>query len=98
MDFTSKESCNLSLLCTIQLKSFTVSPVLHTGTVSFPPNSHPKAEPKAKMCAPTDDTSRGEEKRDRKGRAANTGSVIKRPPDSEQLEPSPAGELWETAK
>lgn len=25
MDFTSKESCNLSLFCTIQLNSFTIS-------------------------------------------------------------------------
>lgn len=72
-----------------------VSPVLGTGMVSFPPNSHPKAEPKTRICAPTDDTSRGEGKGDRKGRTAN------RMYDQEttgQLEPSPTGECWETAK
>lgn len=37
MDFTSKESCNLSLFCTIQLNSFAVFPVLSAqGLSHFP--------------------------------------------------------------
>lgn len=77
-------------------KQFYCVPCAWPETVSLPPNSHPKAEPRTRIRVQAFSTPRGE-KSDSKGRAASAGCVTKRPPASGQLELSPPGGCWETA-
>lgn len=84
--------------CTIQLNSFTVSCVLGTETLSFPPTPTQKQNPRQGFVC-RHSVPLGEKRREIiKGKAASTGCVTKRPPVSGQLELSPAGECWETAE